>query len=142
MRHAERLVKHIRLRPRLPSECRSDDAVNNRAAARSPTLFAAWSRPSLFAVRIPNYRVWKIFMVYSIIRILQFYFITCRVLLHGFYFLDSLRTYTAHEYFKYFMCSHMYGIKMRFLLLYISFCGFLITLNRIILSFSCYSAFL
>jgi len=27
-------------------------------------------------------------------------YITCRVLLHGFYFLDSLRSYIAHENFK------------------------------------------
>jgi len=35
MRHAERLVKHIRLRPRLPSECRSDDV---RQSPRRDTL--------------------------------------------------------------------------------------------------------
>jgi len=72
MRHAERFVKHIRPRPCLPSECRSDDVVNHRAVARSPTLFAVWyPLSSLFAVRIPNRRVWKIFTIYSIIRMLH-----------------------------------------------------------------------
>jgi len=60
MRHAERLVKHVRLRPRSSSECRSDDVVKHRVATRSPSLRR--TIPPL-VIRIPKCCVWKIFTV-------------------------------------------------------------------------------
>jgi len=69
MRHAERLVNtsvSVRDAERMPKWWRSQPSRHG-----SPTLFATWSLPSLFAVRISNCCVRKIFTIYSIIRILH-----------------------------------------------------------------------
>ena len=55
------------------------------------------------------------FLLHLILRVNKFYFTI--------FILDSLRT--AHEYFRYFVSSHIYDIKMIFLLLDILNCGFL-----------------
>ena len=60
MWHPERLVKHVHLLPRSPSECQSDDVSTTASrdtlpAPRSPLFFAARPFPSLFTGRCLDY---------------------------------------------------------------------------------------